>query len=591
MAMGGFRSARSLPRRAERLYPLWWGSHIGFAALGLLTGWAVLIFDPRFYLSLLGIRITGALFYFFSPAWWYFGLAVQLYLVFPALWEALRRWGPRRLLLLSCAVGFTAWALGLLFLGTYMDAWLRGSVFLTRLPDFVFGVAIAAWMFEAPEKTDRQLRKGTSLILAAIAYAAATGLSLTGPGMTVAPFLQAAALFVMLHAVLTRVDTARPWLRPWVWVGEHSYSLYLVHHPWILMVLPMGVAVGSQAGLATLLALALTLVSAPALELGVNWTQGILSRWRQKAGWAGLALRLVLVATSAAGLLLAGELAVRWLDPQEVLGWGERPSLEPDLELGWRLNPSQTTHLRWDSYDYQVTSNGLGFPGPAYTQAPKPGTLRVLVTGDAFSSAEGVDTDLAWPRLLEGMLAESLGRPVEVLNLSITGYGPEQYAARGHTLWARVRARSDPCGDLRERLPGRAPKHFRFPAFDRFRPTRSGRLAASAQLASPSTMNTRGRSTSPCARLPGASPERRDTSLAASSHWRRVEPRSKARVCAGRSCNLEGSLNSRTRLGPMSSWSLLQLPFRSAVQRTWRTFLGRLISPTGRATISTSRRG
>jgi hypothetical protein len=56
--------------------------------------------------------------------------------------------------------------------------------------------------------------------------------------------------------------------------------------------------------------------------------------------------------------------------------------------------------------------------------------LRVLVTGDAFSSAEGVDTDLAWPRLLEPALrTRTDGRLVEVLNFAITGYGPNQEAA------------------------------------------------------------------------------------------------------------------------------------------------------------------
>ena len=56
--------------------------------------------------------------------------------------------------------------------------------------------------------------------------------------------------------------------------------------------------------------------------------------------------------------------------------------------------------------------------------------LRILAVGDAFTSAEGVDTDQAWPRLLEADLAARLSdRWVEVLNFAITGYGPNQYAA------------------------------------------------------------------------------------------------------------------------------------------------------------------
>jgi hypothetical protein len=137
-----------------------------------------------------------------------------------------------------------------------------------------------------------------------------------------------------------------------------------------------------------------------------------------------------LLGVTAITLFVGAELLVRRFDPQEVLGWGERPSLEPDPQFGWRLRPSQTTRLRWESYDYFVTANSLGFPGPEYSVFKSPDTFRIIVTGDAFSSAEGVDTDQAWPRLLESELAARLGgKKVEVLNFAITGYGPNQYEA------------------------------------------------------------------------------------------------------------------------------------------------------------------
>jgi hypothetical protein len=129
-------------------------------------------------------------------------------------------------------------------------------------------------------------------------------------------------------------------------------------------------------------------------------------------------------------LLIGGELWVRANDPQEVNGWGERPSLEPHPTFGWRLIPSQTTHLRWLGYDYESAANALGFPSPLYPAGRAPGSLRIMTTGDAFTSAEGVDTPKAWPRLLEGALARRLGgRLVEVQNFAVTGYGPNQYAA------------------------------------------------------------------------------------------------------------------------------------------------------------------
>ena len=59
------------------------------------------------------------------------------------------------------------------------------------------------------------------------------------------------------------------------------------------------------------------------------------------------------------------------------------------------------------------------FPVRSIPPNALPGSLRIMTTGDAFTSAEGVDTPKAWPRLLEGALARRLGgRLVEVENFA-----------------------------------------------------------------------------------------------------------------------------------------------------------------------------
>ncbi len=172
----------------------------------------------------------------------------------------------------------------------------------------------------------------------------------------------------------------------------------------------------------------------PGLALFLEGLVRFVSEWITKiVGRIG-----VVRAVGVAGLLgisaiigcMGFELLVRRFDPQEVSGWGERPSLMPDAQFGWRLKPSQMTHLRWESYDYFVTSNSLGFPGPEYPAAKPSNTFRIMVTGDAFSSAEGVDTDQSWPHLLETDLSLKTSRKkIEVLNFAVTGYGPNQYAS------------------------------------------------------------------------------------------------------------------------------------------------------------------
>jgi len=415
-----------LQKRAARLYPLWWGVHLIFIATWLLTGWGLSLVDKNLYLSLLGLRLTPSSFYYFSPAWWYFGLILQLYIVFPVLWEGLRRLGPSRLLILTIVVSFPIRAVGLFTLTEYLDLWQRGGIFITRLPEFVFGMSFAAWLYQNPELLSQRLRSAKTVLLLIVAYAVGIVASLTLGGMIFAPFVLGVSLFILLYLGLEKI---LPRLPAWLteagnWAGKHSYSMYLVHHPVILRLISMGALLTVSTMVRSFAALFLTVVLALILEWGVTKVSALIQRQIKNAGLFKTALRISVIGISFIALLILGELAVRRFAPQEIFGWGEKVSLEPDDQFGWRLAPSRETRLRWLSYDYVVDANALGFPDPEFTVEKPAGAYRIMVIGDAFSSAEGVDTDQAWPRLLQA----DLGNNVEVLNFAITGYGPSQYA-------------------------------------------------------------------------------------------------------------------------------------------------------------------
>jgi peptidoglycan/LPS O-acetylase OafA/YrhL len=419
-------------RRAERIFPLWWGVHILFIGFWFLTGWGLSLRDSETFLSFIGIRITPDTLYYFSPAWWYVGLIIQLYLVYPVLWEGLRKWGGAKLLFWSSVIAFSFRGVGLYVFNEYLDAWARGAIFVTRLPEFVFGICLASWMFSQPEIFAKRLTTPFAWAFSILFYIFGTFLSLTLPGMIFAPFCLGASAFIFLYLLLNKL---MPILPRWSlsfgnWFGEHTYSIFLVHNPIISALVPIGTAMPLRVAGWVLASFILTLVSALALEWAVSRLLELSGQRVKKIGILKSFVQLGLLGVIVLVAFVGAELLVRRYDPQEVMGWGERPSLMPDSNFGWRLIPSQTTHLRWESYDYFVSANSLGFPGPEYSTTKNPDTFRILVTGDAFSSAEGVDTDQAWPRLLEAGLSTKLnGKKVEVLNFAITGYGPNQYEA------------------------------------------------------------------------------------------------------------------------------------------------------------------
>ncbi len=419
-------------RRMARLYPLWIGVNLLFILAWVLTSRGLALNEPRTFLGLAGIRVTPSQLYYFAPAWWFIGLLIQLYLVFPLLWRLLRARGPLWLLAVSIVVCCSARAAGLLLFDGYIDAWSRGAIFVTRLPEFVLGISVAVWMSRDSERVTSILTARRTLLAAVGVYVLGTLLSLTLLGMAIAPLLLGSAAFVLLFAALHRLGRrAGRAARATSWTGRHSYSLYLVHHPLVLALVPAGLAAGlvRSAG-GAIAAIALTLAAGIALERFVDWPLARAGRKRREIGTRRVALGVGAVCLFLAIGLIAADRAVWWSDRQETLGWGERPSLMPDPAFGWKLVPSRNTDLRWQSYDYRVDANALGFPGPLYPVAKPDGVLRVMTTGDAFTSAEGVDTNTAWPRLLQRDLASRLGAGgAQVMNFGITGYGPRQEAA------------------------------------------------------------------------------------------------------------------------------------------------------------------
>lgn len=100
----------------------------------------------------------------------------------------------------------------------------------------------------------------------------------------------------------------------------------------------------------------------------------------------------------------------------------------PDPHCGTRLRPGWEGWWRKEGSAY-IRINRYGFRQGDRQPAKPPGTFRVVVLGDSFIEAFQVPDEQTFCAQLEGQLhnaAALAGRPVEVLNFGVSGFGTAQ---------------------------------------------------------------------------------------------------------------------------------------------------------------------
>ena len=191
-------------------------------------------------------------YYFLNGAWWYVGLSLQLYLVFPWLIRWGCRWGWFRLLSASLLFSLTYRAVFLLSPMESFDTLIPLAFFPSRLFEFVFGIYLAmAFLKPTDELKQRKgLRVWLEHLLLKPQFSPLSGcLCLVGLSFKWLPYpalniFSEALIGVGLFCSLVSLSQIRllRFGQLSQTVGKHSYGIYLIHMNLYLVLWPTAIA-------------------------------------------------------------------------------------------------------------------------------------------------------------------------------------------------------------------------------------------------------------------------------------------------------------------------------------------------------------
>ncbi|MGE0683537.1 MAG: acyltransferase family protein [Candidatus Binatia bacterium] len=219
--------------RLLRLFPMYWLAHIVYLLSPFISRPEPL--DYRFILSFLGDRIwpVDTIFYYINPAWWYFGLLVELYLVFPLLFRLLQKIGPLWFLVFCGAATLVSRYLLLMVIGAH-GYYVQGAFFGARLWEFAAGMALG-WVYRRNQAAAQDwLFTGRTLFAGVVIYVLGLYSYTTMTAYILTDALIGTGLFIMLAHISIWADLLPRFGGMLAYVGAFSYGLYLLHQPYVI---------------------------------------------------------------------------------------------------------------------------------------------------------------------------------------------------------------------------------------------------------------------------------------------------------------------------------------------------------------------
>jgi peptidoglycan/LPS O-acetylase OafA/YrhL len=228
LAWGAWYRSRFL-----RLYPMYWVAHLVYLVSPFVVRPEQV--DGRIVLSLLGLRFVDIEmnYYYLNPAWWYFAMLIQFYLLFPVLFWAAKKLGPLKFLLAACAVGFFSRYL-MLVVYPQSGMWIQGGFAICRLPEFALGMALGVWHSQSTARAERFFLSGAGLATGLVLYPLALQLYNNGYGYIFVDFATGGCCFLEVIGVAGIISRFKSPAKVFGLVGAFSYGIFLVHQPYVI---------------------------------------------------------------------------------------------------------------------------------------------------------------------------------------------------------------------------------------------------------------------------------------------------------------------------------------------------------------------
>jgi len=219
--------------RLLRLFPMYWLAHLIYLLSPFVARSEPV--DYRFVLSFLGDRVypVDSIFYYVNPAWWYFGLLLELYLVFPLLFRLLQKLEVVWFLIVCGAVTLLSRYV-LLFVLSAHGYYIQGAFFGARLWEFAIGMVLGLLYRRSASDADQRLFSFPAIAFGIVLYVLGLYSYANSTTYLFNDALIGTGLFVILAHIARWCDLLPRVGGTLAYIGAFSYGLYLVHQPYVI---------------------------------------------------------------------------------------------------------------------------------------------------------------------------------------------------------------------------------------------------------------------------------------------------------------------------------------------------------------------